>query len=86
VDPSSPFTGGALLGDRVRMDEHGSREDMLREAGAAGRVLIVDDDRVVHESGAIIDYIVRKHGGAITLESEEGNGSNFIIRIPKANG
>ncbi len=23
VDPSSPFTGGALLGDRVRMAEHG---------------------------------------------------------------
>ncbi len=22
VDPSSPFTGGALLGDRIRMDEH----------------------------------------------------------------
>jgi len=25
--------------------------------------VIVDDGRVVHESGAIIDYIVRKHGG-----------------------
>lgn len=23
VDPSSPFTGGALLGDRIRMDQHG---------------------------------------------------------------
>jgi LAO/AO transport system kinase len=22
IDPSSPFTGGAILGDRVRMDEH----------------------------------------------------------------
>ena len=22
VDPSSPFTGGALLGDRIRMQEH----------------------------------------------------------------
>jgi glutathione S-transferase len=25
--------------------------------------VIVDDGRVVHESGAIIDYIIRKHGG-----------------------
>ena len=25
VDPSSPFTGGALLGDRVRMQEHAAR-------------------------------------------------------------
>ncbi|HTZ42372.1 MAG TPA: methylmalonyl Co-A mutase-associated GTPase MeaB [Jatrophihabitans sp.] len=24
VDPSSPFTGGALLGDRIRMGEHGT--------------------------------------------------------------
>jgi len=24
VDPSSPFTGGALLGDRIRMAEHGT--------------------------------------------------------------
>src|SRR5437588_10550560 len=24
VDPSSPFTGGALLGDRVRMQDHAS--------------------------------------------------------------
>lgn len=24
VDPSSPFSGGAILGDRVRMDEHAS--------------------------------------------------------------
>ena len=24
VDPSSPFSGGALLGDRVRMSEHAS--------------------------------------------------------------
>ena len=23
IDPSSPFTGGALLGDRIRMQEHG---------------------------------------------------------------
>ena len=27
--------------------------------------VIVDDGRVVHESGAIIDYIIRKHGGRL---------------------
>ena len=25
VDPSSPFSGGALLGDRVRMQDHATR-------------------------------------------------------------
>ena len=28
VDPSSPFTGGALLGDRVRMQEHATDPDV----------------------------------------------------------
>ena len=31
VDPSSPFTGGALLGDRIRMQEHAiDREVFVR--------------------------------------------------------
>ena len=29
VDPSSPFTGGALLGDRVRMSEHSTDPDVF---------------------------------------------------------
>jgi LAO/AO transport system ATPase len=29
VDPSSPVTGGAVLGDRVRMGEHGAHDDVF---------------------------------------------------------
>src|SRR5215204_3985153 len=29
VDPSSPFTGGALLGDRVRMQQHALDGEVL---------------------------------------------------------
>lgn len=29
VDPSSPFTGGAILGDRIRMQEHASDRDVF---------------------------------------------------------
>jgi LAO/AO transport system kinase len=29
VDPTSPFTGGALLGDRIRMQELGTDEDIF---------------------------------------------------------
>jgi len=29
VDPSSPFTGGALLGDRIRMSEHATDPDVF---------------------------------------------------------
>ena len=34
VDPSSPFTGGALLGDRVRMQEHALDAEVLMRSMA----------------------------------------------------
>ncbi len=37
VDPSSPFTGGAILGDRIRMVEHAQDEDVfIRSLGSRG--------------------------------------------------
>ncbi len=37
VDPSSPFTGGALLGDRVRMMDHAEDENVfIRSLGSRG--------------------------------------------------
>jgi LAO/AO transport system kinase len=39
VDPSSPFTGGALLGDRVRMSEHAGDEDVfIRSMASRGHL------------------------------------------------
>ncbi len=39
VDPSSPFTGGALLGDRIRMQEHSlDKEVYLRSMGTRGHL------------------------------------------------
>ncbi len=35
VDPSSPITGGALLGDRIRMAEHGADADVFVRSMAA---------------------------------------------------
>lgn len=37
IDPSSPFSGGALLGDRVRMSEHaGDKNVFIRSLGSRG--------------------------------------------------
>jgi LAO/AO transport system kinase len=37
VDPSSPFSGGALLGDRIRMQEHAlDRKVFIRSMGTRG--------------------------------------------------
>ncbi|HUY61414.1 MAG TPA: methylmalonyl Co-A mutase-associated GTPase MeaB [Candidatus Dormibacteraeota bacterium] len=39
VDPSSPFTGGAILGDRVRMQRHATDRDVfIRSMGARGHL------------------------------------------------
>ncbi|WP_204016326.1 methylmalonyl Co-A mutase-associated GTPase MeaB [Sphaerimonospora thailandensis] len=39
VDPSSPFTGGALLGDRVRMQEHATDPDVfIRSMSSRGHL------------------------------------------------
>jgi signal transduction histidine kinase len=34
----------------------------------------------------ITNKIVREHGGEVELESEEGQGARFILRLPKKNG
>lgn len=37
IDPSSPFSGGALLGDRVRMMQHATDQDVfIRSVGSRG--------------------------------------------------
>jgi len=39
VDPSSPFTGGAILGDRIRMQDHaGDPGVYIRSLGSRGRL------------------------------------------------
>ena len=39
VDPNSPFTGGAILGDRVRMQRHATdRGVFIRSMGARGHL------------------------------------------------
>ncbi len=39
VDPSSPFSGGAILGDRVRMAEHASDEGVfIRSVSSRGHI------------------------------------------------
>jgi LAO/AO transport system kinase len=38
VDPSSPFTGGAILGDRIRMQSHSSDDGVfIRSLGTRGK-------------------------------------------------
>lgn len=54
IDPSSPFTGGAILGDRLRMQSHALDEGVfIRSMGSRGHLGGVS--RATHEAALILD-------------------------------
>ncbi len=54
IDPSSPFTGGAILGDRLRMQSHALNENVfIRSMGSRGHLGGVS--RSTHEAALILD-------------------------------
>ena len=54
IDPSSPFTGGAILGDRLRMQSHALDEGVfIRSMGSRGHLGGVI--RATHEAALILD-------------------------------
>ncbi len=53
VDPSSPVTGGAVLGDRVRMGEHGAHENVfIRSLASRGHL-----GGISRTTGQIVDVL-----------------------------
>ena len=53
VDPSSPISGGAVLGDRVRMGEHGAHADVfIRSVASRGQL-----GGLSHSTAAIVDVL-----------------------------
>ncbi|MFN4111353.1 MAG: methylmalonyl Co-A mutase-associated GTPase MeaB [Ignavibacteria bacterium] len=55
VDPTSPFTGGALLGDRIRMSEIGTRTNVFIRS-MASRGSLGGLTRFASEAGDVFDY------------------------------
>lgn len=54
INPSSPFTGGAILGDRLRMQGHALNENVfIRSMGSRGHLGGVS--RSTHEASLILD-------------------------------
>ena len=56
VDPSSPFTGGALLGDRVRMPELAADEGIFIRS-MASRGVLGGISAATHETLAVLDTL-----------------------------
>lgn len=54
IDPSSPFTGGAILGDRLRMQSHALDENVfIRSMGSRGHLGGVSSS--THEAALVLD-------------------------------
>ena len=88
VDPTSPFSGGALLGDRIRMDELSSDPDVfIRSMGSRGSLgglsrATIDAIRVL--DAATFDIIIVETVGAGQSEVEivRTAHTTIVIGIP----
>ncbi len=88
IDPSSPFTGGALLGDRIRMQKHSTDEKIfIRSLGSRGDLgglshAVVDTISLMDFYG--FDYIIVETVGAGQNEVEivEVADTTIVLTVP----
>lgn len=85
IDPSSPFTGGAILGDRVRMDEHALDADVfIRSMATRGHlgglaVAVPDAARVLDAVG--LEWIVIETVGVGQVEVEIADEADTTVVV-----
>ena len=85
VDPSSPFTGGALLGDRVRMSKYSDNENVyIRSMGNRGDLGGLS--KMAQEAGDILsasgkDIIIYETVGVGQAEHDIVNAADYTIVV-----
>ncbi|NWF96330.1 MAG: methylmalonyl Co-A mutase-associated GTPase MeaB [Candidatus Thorarchaeota archaeon] len=90
VDPSSPFTGGALLGDRIRMQEHSLDDDVyMRSMGTRGHLgglsrSTSDAVRVIDASGKEFIIVETVGAGQSEVEVVEIAHTVIVVDVPGA--
>jgi LAO/AO transport system kinase len=90
VDPTSPFTGGALLGDRVRMTDIGQRSDVfIRSMATRGSLgglskKAVDAADVLDAAG--YDYIILETVGVgqSELDIAQAADTTMVVLVPES--
>lgn len=85
VDPSSPFSGGALLGDRVRMTEHlgdaGVFVRSLASRGAAGGLAACAEDAADLLEAAGFDPVVLETLGVGQGEIDVARAADTVVLV-----
>jgi LAO/AO transport system ATPase len=76
VDPSSPISGGSILGDRLRMDEHGNRDDVfIRSVSSRGHL-----GGLSKTTGRVIDVFDAVGYDVVIVETVGAGQSEVDIR------
>ncbi|WP_412068487.1 methylmalonyl Co-A mutase-associated GTPase MeaB [Rubrivirga sp. IMCC43871] len=90
VDPSSPFTGGALLGDRVRMDRHATDEGVfvrsLAARGALGGLSEATEAACdVFDAAGFDVVLVETVGvGQGEIDVAEATDTTLVVLVPES--
>jgi len=90
VDPSSPFSGGALLGDRVRMHVQQEKMDVFIRSMSTDRVMgglsrtTKEASRILDASGKQIIIIETAGVGQSELDVAEATDTVLVILTPES--
>jgi GTPase len=88
VDPSSPFSGGALLGDRVRMQAHATDDGVfirsMATRGHLGGISMATPEavRVLEASGKEIVLIETVGVGQAEVEIADACDATLVVVVP----
>ncbi len=90
IDPTSPFTGGALLGDRVRMSEIGSNEGVfirsMATRGSLGGLSKKTIDAADVLAAAGYEYIIMETVGVgqSELDIAKAADTTIVVLVPES--
>jgi LAO/AO transport system kinase len=90
VDPCSPFSGGALLGDRIRMNKRQKEWDVFFRSMSAGRVMgglartTKESSRILDASGKQIIVIETVGVGQSELDIAQATDTVIVILTPES--
>ena len=88
VDPSSPFTGGAILGDRIRMQDHATNDhvfirSMATRGHLGGLSLAVPDAlRVMGAAGFPLVFVETVGVGQMEVEIASAADTTVVVTNP----
>lgn len=90
VDPTSPFTGGAILGDRVRMGQHYADKDVfirsMATRGSHGGLALRAQDAADIFDAAGFDIIIYETVGVgqVELDVAQAADSTLVVLVPES--